>query len=75
MINNINDLSDSEIELKISELGKKRSVCGNTDVAAQINDYITQLWNELIRRKSESLKDEETDLSFTSLDTETRGWN
>lgn len=55
LINNLEELKISEIEIKINDLSKKYFMTHNVDVQSQISSVLDTLKDELAKRQREEL--------------------
>jgi hypothetical protein len=56
LVNNVSDLTDSEVEDKIIELGRKYWMTQNTDLRVQISTVLEMFKEELLVRRAKSMQ-------------------
>jgi hypothetical protein len=56
LVNNVSDLTDSEVEDKIIELGRKYWMTQNTDLRVQISTVLEMFKEEALVRRAKSMQ-------------------
>jgi hypothetical protein len=56
LVNNVSDLTDSEVEDKIIELGRKYWMTQNTDLRVQISTVLEMFKEEVLVRRAKSMQ-------------------